>query len=346
MIGDGVPYPDVVALQQEIGSWDEWLGAWARLAQRYERLAADAASAGRSATAAETWFRAAITWHYAQFLWFHSPREREDAERRKEAAYRRAAPLLDPSAERVEIPFEDTLIPAYVRIPRGSARPPCVVLIGGLESTKEEGRLFEELCLRRGLATFAFDGPGQGEYFFSRRMAGDFERYTSAVADHLVERGDVDPARIGVAGRSLGGHYAVRAAAFDERYRAVVVWGGPYDLEWMPEMPPLTRRGFRYVTGIADPGEAEAAARRMIDLDGVAALLRVPLYIHHGVLDQTIPVAEAHKLVAAAVNAPQTVAIEADATHCGHNIFHRVRPAIADWLAGRLGAVPRAGGPP
>jgi 2,6-dihydroxypseudooxynicotine hydrolase len=169
-------------------------------------------------------------------------------------------------------------------------------------------------------------------------MVGDFERYTTAVADHLAARDDLDPDRIAVAGRSLGGHYAVRAAAFDDRYRAVVEWGGPFDLEWMPEMPPLTRRGFRYVTGIEDPEAAEAAARRMIRLDGVAERVRVPLYIHHGVLDQTIPVAEAHKLAEAAVHAPLTLAIEPDATHCGHNVFHRVRPAIADWLAGQLAA--------
>jgi 2,6-dihydroxypseudooxynicotine hydrolase len=336
MIGDGVPFPDVVALQEEIGGWDEWFAAWARAAQRYEAEAAAAESDGRLATAAETWFNAAIMWHYAQFLWFHQPDDREDGERRKEAAYRRAAPLLDPPASRVEIPFEDTAIPAYLRLPPGDPRPPCVVLIGGLESTKEEGRLFEELCLRRGMATFAFDGPGQGEYFFSRRMVGDFERYSSAVADHLVECRAVDPGRIAVAGRSLGGYYAVRAAAFDERYRAVVEWGGPYDLEWMSEMAPLTRRGFRYVTGVDDPDAAEQAARQMINADGVAERVRVPLYIHHGVLDQTIPVHQGKRFAEAAVNAPKTVVIEADATHCGHNISHRVRPAIADWLAGRL----------
>jgi 2,6-dihydroxypseudooxynicotine hydrolase len=338
MVGDGVPYPDVVALKRVIGSWDDWLMQWGRLAAEYEESAEVTEREGYAATAAELWFRAAITWHYAQFLWFHRPGEREWAERRKESAYRRAAPLLDPPAARVEVTFEDTAIPAYFRLPPNESDPPCVVLIGGLESTKEEGRLFEELCLRRGLATFAFDGPGQGEYWFSRPMAADFERYASAVADHLASSNEVDAARLGILGRSLGGHYAVRAAAFDDRWRAVVDWGGPFDLEFFDEMPPLTRSGFLYVTGIADEASAERAARRMVDLTGVAERVRVPLYVHHGALDAVIPVAQAERLLEHATNAPTTVVIDPAATHCGHNHFHRVRPAIADWLAEHLSA--------
>jgi 2,6-dihydroxypseudooxynicotine hydrolase len=338
MIGDGVPYPDLVALRDSIAGWDDWFRQWSRVAARYEDEAEAAEAAGFLATAAESWFRAAITWHYAQFMWFHRPSEREAGERRKERAYRRAAPLLDPPAERVEISFEDTVIPAYLRLPHSVAKPPCVALVGGLESTKEEGRLFEELCLRRGLATFAFDGPGQGEYFFSRLMVPDFERYATAVADHLAGRDDIDGQRLAIAGRSLGGHYAVRAAAFDDRWRAVVDWGGPFDLDFFDEMPTLTRRGFRYVTGIADPREAERAAASMIDLTDIAERLRVPLYLQHGVLDHVIPIGQAERMLEHATNAPTTVAIDPEAGHCGHNLFHRVRPAIADWLAEQLSA--------
>jgi 2,6-dihydroxypseudooxynicotine hydrolase len=338
MIGDGVPYPDLLALRQEIATWDDWFDAWSRVATAYEREAAKVEERGLSATAGELWFRAAIAWHYAQFLWFHRDEERRHGERMKEAAYRRAAPLLDPPAEGVEIPFEETVIPAYLRLPRGRERAPCTVLIGGLESTKEEGRLFEELCLRRGVATFAFDGPGQGEYFFSRPMVGDFERYSTAVADYLMTRQEIDPERIAILGRSLGGNYAVRSAALDDRFRAVVDWGGPFNLEFFPEMPPLTARGMRYVTGVEDQDEAELAARRMIDLAGLVEHVRVPLYVQHGVLDRVIPVSQATMLLDAAVNAITTVAIDADATHCGHNVFHRVRPAIADWLMVQLSA--------
>jgi 2,6-dihydroxypseudooxynicotine hydrolase len=339
MIGDGVPYPDVIALREAIVEWDAWFERWVGIARAYEQEARAAEAAGLQATAAESWFRSAITWHYAQFMWFHRPEEREHGERQKERVYRRVSALLDPPAERVEIPFEGTVIPGYLRLPRHSElRPACVVLLGGLESTKEEGRLFEELCLRRGVATFAFDGPGQGEYFFSQPMVRDFERYTTAVADYLTRRAEIDAERLAIAGRSLGGHYAIRAAAFDDRWRAVVDWGGPFDLDYFDDMPTLTQRGFRYVTGITNPREAERFAREAVDLTGIAERVRIPIYVQHGGLDAVIPVTQARRLIEHATNAPTTVAIDPSAAHCGHNIFHRVRPAIADWLAQRLSA--------
>src|SRR2546426_533613 len=83
---------------------------------------------------------------------------------------------------------EGANLPGFLRLPPGDGPWPCAVLIGGLESTKEEYRLFEEICHHRGLATFAFDGPGQGEAFFYVKLRPDFERYPSVVVDYLATR--------------------------------------------------------------------------------------------------------------------------------------------------------------
>ena len=121
---------------------------------------------------------------------FTTRRAARPGQRRKVELFDRAAPHLSPAGERVEIAFEGATIPGYLRLPAaaGDGPFPCCVLIGGLESTKEESHLFENLCLERGIATFAFDGPGQGEMFFEVKLGPDFERYSSAVLDHLVER--------------------------------------------------------------------------------------------------------------------------------------------------------------
>ena len=50
-----------------------------------------------------------------------------------------------------------------LRRPPGLDRPPLVLLIAGLDSTKEEFFAVENIFLARGLATFSLDGPGQGE---------------------------------------------------------------------------------------------------------------------------------------------------------------------------------------
>ena len=207
-------------------------------------------------------------------MWFHDPAKREQGQRRKVELYNRAAAHLKPPGERLEIDVDGATIPGFLRLPDGE-RPasgwPCVLLLGGLESTKEESYLFENICLRRGLATFAFDGPGQGEVFFEVKLQHEFERYSSAVLDVLERREELDRNRFGVLGRSLGGYYALRAGAGDERLRAVVAWGFFHDMEDFDTMPEHTQQGFVYVAG----GSKDELVRAL-DLSDVAGELRAP----------------------------------------------------------------------
>jgi len=104
-----------------------------------------------------------------------------------------------------------------------------VIVLGGLESTKEESYRFENLCLARGLATCTFDGPGQGEMYFQAKLRPDFHRFRSAVLDWLEKRPEIDADRIGIISRSLGGFYAIHSAAHDPRFKACVCWGVLFD---------------------------------------------------------------------------------------------------------------------
>jgi hypothetical protein len=75
------------------------------------------------------------------------------------------------------------------------------------------------------------DCPGSGEALRLRGLTAriDTEAWAAACVDHLLTRPDVDPARIGLAGWSLGGYFAPRAAAFEERLALVVAWGANRD---------------------------------------------------------------------------------------------------------------------
>ena len=335
MVADGLPLDDVERAAEV--SVDEWYGYWMDRCDDYERGGDAALAEGSTITGGDLLWTASLCAHYAQYIWWKDPDVRQAGQSRKVDLYRRAAPHLDPPAERVDIPFEETAIPAYLRLPgRGTAPFPCVVLIGGLESTKEESRLFEELCLARGLATFAFDGPGQGELFPKFGVQPRFERYTSVVVDHLEGRDDIDGGRIGVLGRSLGGYYAPRSAAADPRIRAAVAWGACYDLSEFEQMKPELRDGFIYVTGLDDHDEARRLLDEAIDLSDVIAELRCPTYVLHGAHDDIFSVDHVDRLRRAAVNAELDVVVEPEGDHCCHELAHVVRPRMADWLAHRL----------
>src|SRR5581483_2633943 len=167
-------------------------------------FAREAEAAGRTLTAGEAWVRAALSYHFAKFVWLVDLAARNEAEDRAIAALRKAHRLLDPSAERVRVPFEDGPLVGNLRRP-GAGRAPLVLLLPGLDSTKEEFFRWEEVFLRRRLATFSLDGPGQGESGRATRIRPDYEAAVSAALDTLAWDGPV-----GVAGVSLGGYYAPR----------------------------------------------------------------------------------------------------------------------------------------
>ncbi len=312
----------------------------------YERIGEEALAADQLVSGGEWLWHGSLSFHYAQFMSFHDAPRRELGQHRKVEVYNRAAPYLTPSAQRVELAFEGAVIPGFLRLPSGSPPGsgwPCAVLIGGLESTKEETLRFEDTCLRRGLATFAFDGPGQGELFFDVKLQPDFERWTAAVVDHLVSRDEIDSSRIGVLGRSLGGYYALRSAATDDRLAACVAWGFFYDMSDYDTMPAATRRGFAYVTGQPDIDDARTYLQHAFSLHDVAESLSTPTLLLNSRNDPIFPSRQMELVIQALSEVPIEVVIEANGDHCAHNMGHLARPRMADWLAAKLSAQRRAG---
>ena len=338
-LGDGVPGGDVNAARAELKHWEQWYAHWAGLGERYESLAREALAKGRRKSAGELFWQASLSYHYAQFLWFHDPANRDAGQRRKVALYREAAPLLEPPAERFDIPCAGFTIPGYLRLPPGrSGRVPVLMVLGGLESTKEESYLFENRCLARGLATCTFDGPGQGEMYFEAKMRPDFHRFSSAVVDWLGKRIEIDIDRVGVIGRSLGGFYALHSAAHDPRFKICIAWGVLFDLSYYDTMGDPSALGFAYVAGYAQRKLAAPYLQQTLDLAGTAERVRVPVYALHGARDGLIPPTQVDKLRAALASNPDvTFDMPADGDHCCHNLYHIVRPRMADWAAERLG---------
>jgi len=336
MLSDGIPPSDFFEAAQ-MDDVSKWFDFWADKGRAYEELGDSAIAAGAAVSGGEWLWHASLSWHYGQFMWFHDVARREEGQTRKVELYKRAAPHFSPSAERIEIPIDDTVIPGYLRLPAGAGPHPCVLLIGGLESTKEESYLFEAMCLRRGLATFSFDGPGQGEMFFSVKLQKDFERYGSAIIDTLDSRPEVDSNRIGVLGRSLGGYYALRSAAADARLKSCVSWGTFLDMSDFDTMPEHTADGFVYVAGYDDKAEGRAFLQDALDLRDIIDQLNCPTYVLQGVHDPIFPQHQTD-LVIEAIGAKPSVEIdvEPDGDHCCHNMGQIVRPRMVDFLVATL----------
>ncbi|MEP6547792.1 MAG: alpha/beta fold hydrolase [Gammaproteobacteria bacterium] len=105
-----------------------------------------------------------------------------------------------------------------------------VVLVHGTNtdrsSTLDELRLLSDA----GFGVLAFDLPGQGASTGHSRWGAAERQSISAAVEWLLTQPDVDPARIGAMGISMGGYLLIQAAATDTRIRGVVLSAAPADV--------------------------------------------------------------------------------------------------------------------
>jgi pimeloyl-ACP methyl ester carboxylesterase len=334
MVSQGIDYNDFVRTTARIELWEEWLGAWSETAELHLGLAREAEQEGRRLTAGEASVRAALCFHFAKYVWvLDGERNRQATERAREALYD-AHRLLDPSAERIEAPLDGAAIVANLRRPQQVDRPPLIILIPGLDSTKEEFFNLEQVFIDRGLATLSLDGPGQGETSFELPIRHDYEVAVSAILDALQGRDDVDLGRVGAAGVSLGGYYAPRAAAFEPRLRAIAGVAGPLNFgELWADVPMLTREAFVFYSRSADDDAGRRAALQL-DLDGVAARIEQPALLVTGKLDRLIPWESTKQIADQAPNG--TLVVYEEGNHVCNNVAYRYKPLLADWLGEQL----------
>jgi dienelactone hydrolase len=333
-IANGIDYNDFVRTTASISRWEDWLDAWTATADAHADLAREALERGHRQSAGEAFARAAVTYHFSKFVWVLDPeRNRRNTEAAVRALYDAHA-ILDPGAERIEAPLDGAVVVANLRRPPGPDAAPLVVLIPGLDSTKEEFFEWESVFLTRGMATLSLDGPGQGETGFHLDIRPDYEVAVAAALDAVSGRADLDGDRIGAVGVSLGGHYVVRAAAFEPRISAVAGISGPYDFaaNW-ESMPDLTRETIRHHTGASDAADARRRAGEL-NLDGVAERVEQPCLVVTGKRDRVIAWEETKRIADAAPNSEWVLYEEG--THVCNNMPFRYRPLVSDWMWERL----------
>jgi len=334
---NGVAVADFQRVTASVERWEDWCSAWSAAGQIHEDLGREALSEGRTRSAGSHLSTAAVYYHFGKFLFVEYPDEMRAAHERAVACLNEALPYLDPAGERVEIPFEGSRMVGVLRRPAGAGPHPVVVMVPGLDSTKEEFRSTEALFLERGLATFSIDGPGQGEAEYDLAIRGDWEVPGQAIVDAVAAQPGIDAERIGVWGVSLGGYYAPRLASGVEQVRACVSLAGPYNFgECWDQLPLLTRTAFTARSFSSDQEEGRQRALEL-DMSKAASQIRVPLLVVAGKKDRLIPWQHAERLVAEAGGPTELIMLE-DGNHGNMNVAAKHRYKTADWMARQLDA--------
>jgi 2,6-dihydroxypseudooxynicotine hydrolase len=324
-------FDDVLARTVE---WADWGPNWEAMGRVHEEIGDDAERNGHVVSAAAAYQRAAWCYHLGKFLWFEDLELHASLRDRAVAVYQRTLAHLDPPAERIEFPFEGHDIPGHLRRPNATT-PPLVLIVPGLDSSKEEMFSIEDEFLRRGMATLSIDGPGQSENSVAFAIRPNWETVITPVLDHLEALGlDRTFGRVGLMGISMGAIYGPRAAAHEPRLRAVIGLAGPYNLgDCWDALNPLTRGGYVFYTKSANEEEAREKAYGLT-LHGVLEQVNQPLLVIHGARDRLFPPEQAERIAREAPNA--TLLMYPEGNHVCNNIAYRYRPAMTDWMSEQL----------
>jgi len=341
-------------LEAHVGDNGKWWEEWTAMARRIEGFGDAEEAKGHGLTAGSYYLRAAIYYFCGER--FVPPSERKwETYRSCLRCFRKGIERRYPQIERVEVPYEDTTLPAWLLKADVSGPAPAVVMFDGLDNAKEMSVLFGGVEIaRRGIHVLAIDGPGQGE---ALRLQGivsrhDYEVPARAAYDCLAGRSEIDAKRVAVMGFSMGGYYAPRAAAMEPRFAACVAWGGHWDYHesWVRRRKIMEAGGsklsappFQLMWVLGKP-DMDACMTKLEDyrLAGVAERMRCPFYCIHGENDNIVQLEFAQQLYDAVGSADKTLkvltAFDGGSEHCQEDNRQVGANLVADWLAERLGA--------
>ncbi|WP_176594184.1 S9 family peptidase [Sphingobium sp. EM0848] len=340
------------ATQGEDVGTEAFFNAWMALAKRLAEQGKAAEAAGNGLTASEKYGRSLAYYMTAERM------QARDYEPRKRA-YAQMLEVRDAMirtgnipCEAMDIPYEGSSLPALFLPGDGPGPWPCLLFCNGLDSVKEMIFLVNRHAFaRRGIALLMIDQPGTGGAlrFNGLTAIHDSERWAGAAIDYLESRPDVVANRIGMAGWSLGGYYAPRAACYEKRFKLCVAWGANHDWGALQHRR-AAREGDRPVPHYWDhvawvwgeaSGELLLANCSHITLRGHLQNMTVPFLITHGENDRQIPLEYAYESFEEAVNSPERelkvfTPHEGGIEHTGVDNIEPVRSFIADWVAARL----------
>jgi alpha-beta hydrolase superfamily lysophospholipase len=341
-------------LKASVGDDDAWFREWSREARTVEDRGRDCIADGRTTSGARYLQRASAYYHVGERFLQPKSREGLDAYMRGVDCFRDAAKYIKrPRMEHVEIPYGEKGLPAvYVHAEPAnrSGKVPAMVFFDGLDVTKEI-QYFKGVAdlAERGIACLIVDGPGNGESIRFRGLflRHDTEHYATPVFEYLASRPEVDAARIGVMAISLGGYYAPRAAAFEQRFACCLAWGAQWDYQkiWLDRFERLARAdtpslsvAAQHISWVLNATSQDDAIKRLapFKLDGVVQRITCPFLMLHGEGDEQIPLPEAQKCFNAVGSKNKTMKIftrdEGGYHHCQIDNQSICSTYMWDWL--------------
>lgn len=219
-----------------------------------------------------------------------------------------------------------------VHLPHGAVKhdTPGAVFFHGFTGDRMESHWIFVKCSRvlaqAGIASLRFDFYGSGESdgdFREMSLRGEIGDGRAAVA-LLREQPEIDAARVGLLGLSLGGAVAA-ALASGVQAKALVLWSAVAHTSRLRDLMKQSTKKIAGTAGATEYNGHELSPRLIDDVLKVEpirhlARFKGPTLIVHAEKDEAVPLSHAHDFVQAAGAEVKELAIISEADHVFTNV--------------------------
>jgi alpha-beta hydrolase superfamily lysophospholipase len=239
------------------GDFESWCNEWLKTARRIEEIGNQSLESGHIISAKEAYLRASNYYTEAEFYLHKDPSDDRIIQTYTKAVetFRKAANYFSHGFEAIEVPYssnqdnetEKTTLPGFLyTVDNKAIQRPILIICTGFDGIQES--LYSSnvvAALSRGYNCLTIEGPGQGREIRKQKLPfrPDWEKVVSPFIDFLLRnKGNlIDSQHIGIMGISMGGYFAPRVAAYDNRISACIANDGVIDFSksFTQHLPPI-----------------------------------------------------------------------------------------------------------
>lgn len=335
---------------------DEWAAAFMAVADKYMAEAKSLEKTDRGKANAD-YTRAWRLYSFGKWPIPASPKKQQSYEKAIQA-FLAHAQFWDPPLEVVHIPFENSQIIGYLRLPKDSKPVPLVIAVNGLDSRKEDVSESFSAILPSGIGFLAVDGPGTGQS--PVKVTPNADRMLSRVIDYAQSRSEIDKNRLAIHGVSWGAYWATKLAIVErDRLRGASAQSPPIDEFFSKEFLTNSLLGNReylfdqvpalmnIFDGVDTIDQLATALEKMsLVKQGLLGKPMAPMLVIAGVKDTQVPISDIYLLLSKG-DTPKDAWINPSGGHLGRQvkvwpdpvIFRQV---IIPWQVRTLNAPPKS----
>lgn len=339
---------ETAALDSARNLENSWWNEWDTLAQTYLTIASKAESNNNFITAREMYFLASSCYYATSLINYATIEQKKQAYMEYVKTYKQCTRYFNTPINAIEIPCNDKdSIPGYIHFPQGEGPFPCVIILTGIGTSKEETHFSAQPFVQRGIASVTIDIPGIGESLFCRGLKFNLPEIKSVVSNtirYLQSNHKIEDKNIGIYGICMGGTLAYRIASTDKRITFCAT-SFPLRLEKQDrEKIPLwikTGKWYNYFSG----GMEETQFLQDLSIEE-NEIVRCPYFLIHGKYDNWTSLEHAMELYNKASGMKELLIIEdKPAITGGNNIthmmpvgeqYHWIKHIIADWIKNQV----------